>query len=671
MDKVLATLALGLGLLGAGNVWAVEHELRLPLGPEVQTVALEWAGEFTLEKEGGPLVRDVQIAPLEIRYLIATQTSPDAASVTLKFEPNRKRVVIEVKVEDSKASPVAELVKVRLQEATSAKRLRVLWPEKEETKQVQETEARGPPWWREVEKVIVLLLLVGLALGLLLSWRILWTKLRQIKRQDAWALGVLQFLLCVALWVADDTVLYHSGHGWALAELIHQASTSDPHAGALAPLWSYLLGWPGSAGQEAFFASRVGLMLSIWMMWSWILLMSGSRSFAWISAVTLLAQPAFFLAARSEYVASPGLALLLLTLNLLTLAGRERDWRLILAAASALGLLASFRALGPVVWPFVGLFLLVSYPIQTRKRLKTIIGASLVVGLCAAPSLLRVLGVGTSYMPKEGLSVWPDFGQTQLLGDPLWTGPLLGFAALLGGVLWILRREDGTLYRSRLAAVALLGMVWAIVYATQHVAGTYLNTPRYHLWLLVPASASIGYVGGVLVRRGRRIELAGYAGCLLVLGTGLIQPWTTSLERHPESRQLDAWRAATQDLPRGATLIVPERRGEHEIKLPMTELMHMRPDIKIQRRAAGEASGIYAFKPLDCLRPSLQPGDAVRDDCRMFASGWRPVEEATRGTSWRVRSIDGEGDMEASTDADYWVYPALSDPPGLVGLFTR
>jgi len=387
--------------------------------------------------------------------------------------------------------------------------------------------------------------------------------------------------------------------------------------------------------------------------------------------LVLAVQPALFLAGRSEYVATPGLALVLLALVLVTMAGRQRDWRLMIAAAAALGLVASFRALGPVVWPFCGLFFFVAKPHEPRKGIKIGVLAGLIVGLCAIPSLLRVLGVGTTYMPSEGLSLWPDFGQTQLLGDAMWTGALFGFVSLGCGLLWLLMGAKEGLYRARLAALAMFGLVWSVVYATQHVAGTYLNTPRYHLWLLVPAAVAIGFVGNLVVERARRVELACFVTGLVLVAMGLFQPWSTSLQRHPEARQLDAWRAAAAHLPKGATLYVPLRRGEHEIKLPMSELTALRPDVDLKRGALSQEAGSYAFKPLDCMRPSLSPGPSIRDDCRGFRSGWKGVDEATLGTSWIVLSEDGTQEIEASIDADYWVYPALADPPGPVGLFKR
>jgi hypothetical protein len=671
--NLLALVAFSLGWLAHPLAGAEPQEVRIPFGPGAQELARQWvapepSGEVA--PESGVSLRDVQVNPFSVVYVIGSKDQPKSASIHLRFEPAGEKVSLRSEVNHPEAKELAAMLTKRLESAVSPTRLKVQWPTHDAPEEAKSSSPRGPPWWLVIEQNVVIPLLLLLLLGLILSASSVGTVLKEVGRIHWMGLGALTVVVSGALWMGADTVLYHSGHGWALAELIHQGDITDPHAGALAPRWSHVLGWLAPAGQEAFLASRVGTVLSVFLCWIWLFVLTQQPRVAWIATLLLCAQPALFLAGRSEYVATPGMALMLLAMTLATLAGRERRPSLVLAAFASLALLASFRALGPVVWPMCTALLFVPKGRDQGIRSRWLVGVAALVALLAIPSLLRVLGVGTTYMPSEGLSLLPDFGQTQLLGDTRWSSPVLGLGALAGVCVWLGRKAGPQSYRSRLLALCMLGVVWAVVYATQHVAGTYLNTPRYHIWLLVPSCAAAGALGGFVWKR-HRWERAAAIALVGVMTWGLVGPWSLSLERHPEARQLDAWRATAEYLPKGATLWVPERRGEHEIKLPFTELERRRPDIQVHRGESPSKGRLFVFKPLDCLRPTLRPTSGIRDDCRSLERGWRSVEEASRETSWRVPTEDDKGTMEGANDADYWVYPPLEDPPGRVGLWTR
>ena len=671
MNKLLIAWAIGLSLLGHGAVQAEVETVRLPFGPDAQDVARGLLGAMAGSSGQPPSVRDIAIESFAVRYIIATKESRGAAEVVVSFDAANRTVAVTSEVYVDEARKFAQRIKRELEERTTTKHLRILWPNEGVTEEPASTIARGPPWWQSVDQILTLVLLITLLLGLLASRVRLLHEIRTIGPRDRFFLTLFIGTVAAGLWLSGDAVLYHSGHGWALTELIHHGSTDDLHAGALAPLWSHLLGSPAAPGQEAFFASRVGLLLCALLMWTWLYFMTGQRLVAWVATLLLVAQPSLFLASRSEYVATPGLVFVLLSLNLVTLAGRYRERSMILTAAIALALVASFRAIGQVAWPFCALFFLVSPAVEAKKNLRLAVGAGVFTALCAIPSLMRVFGVGLPYMPEEGMALIPNLGKTQLLGDATWTGPYFGWLTVLAALGLGLSRTASHRYRHRVAVLILFGLTWGIIYATQHVAGTYLNTPRYHVWLLVPAAVVLGGCAALLIERGGRFGRLGCAGGLFLLAFGLASPWSISLERHPESRQLDAWRSAIDTLPEGVTLYVPEFRGEHQIKLPFIELAQARPDIKLKRGGLPTSAETYGFRPLDCMRPALQPAPSARDDCHGFENGWSPVEQATRGTSWRVPAEDGDGHREGSIDADYWVYPALANPPSPVGLFRR
>lgn len=634
-------------------------ELRLPFGPSAQSHALAWA-----EPTGqGPVLalRITSVETYAIHYALQDAALRETATLRVVFDPSTARPTFHANLLVESARPALAILERRIRRATQSLHA----PSVGDTD--PPPESAKSTGWAPIEQALAPWLLALLLATLLAAAREMKRTFPSFSAPQSRALALILLVTAAALWALPDTVLYHAGHGWELVQLIHEGSLSDAHAGALAPLLSNALGAFASPGHEAFQAARLGALLAVFLMAMWLFLLTERPWLSVIAALLLALQPAFHYAGRSEYVATPGLALLLLALTLATWAGRERSLVLMAAATVALSMVASFRALGSVGWPVCALMFFVPRPVQPPRSARWFALPIAAVACVSWISLDRVLNVGVAYLPSEGLSLFPNLGQDQLLGDPIWSAPALAVAALCGCALWSVRRERT--FSSKLTVMGLLALFLGVVFATQHVAGTYLNTPRYHLWLLVPGCAGAALSIDVL-RRGRHWA---HRGALFLLAGALVwgslTPWALSLERHPESRQLDAWRATLRELPPGARLHVPVVRGEHRVALPWAELRASRPDVHLSPGPLPSQSGTFAFFPLDCMRASLDPDPLMRDDCPASPTKWQATPAATRSVSWSVPGPSGEGSIEGATDGDYWVYPPLRAGAGEVGLY--
>ncbi len=546
--------------------------------------------------------------------------------------------------------------------------------------------------------------------ALLASLLLLAPRLRRLRRPSPprllAALAVLLALLAAWLVWAPDTVIYHNNHAWGFVRAVARPDLRARSFGPTPAALSAALGVLAPAGHEPFWASRVGALLAVVFLYAWTHELTGSPRAALLGAGLLAAQPALHYAARSEYLSTPGLALMLLAAWLVVLAGRQRAPLVLVPATLALGLLATFRAQGAIVWPLVAGLVFVPRPApgpdQPGPGRRGAVHFSQHFWLAAAAGLALVAAVAWPHLraleaargPYEAHSgAWSllanlPWSRSGILGDGVWTAPALPWLALGGAVVALATPRRGP---SRLPLLALWCVAFAVVVGavTLHMAGTFLNALRYHLWVFVPVTTLAG-LGLVALLQGRLPGVRGawrplaFAVLMAWLAVGSWTPAEAAALDHPEARQLRLWRAAAASLPPGATLVTPSRRGDTALDYPEGELHAARPDV---RRVAWPADpGLpgdrptWVFFPLSCDAPSLlathphageetAPSTPPRDDCRRIRQRWCLRPELVAAMTLRAPSGTPDAGEEVAGDGDYWVFPGLAGRPPRAGLY--
>jgi hypothetical protein len=648
--------------------------LRLPMSPGAESAARHWVRPLVFDRtaqSGAYRLTGLSLERFEIRYQVGTTGQLKAAEVIAIFDPANRQIQYQLSVVDPAARQAAQNVLNVLKANLQSPGFDVQWPVGEPVNRAVDEDTVAGSWWQRLEPSLVMVLFWAMLLALLWALPGIVKAQGRVGTRQLVGLMTLGLALFFYLLLSDDVVLYHNGHAWNLVDLIVRVDVTDPHAGALAPLWSAVLGAAASAGHEPFLASRVGAVLAVIFCWLWIHAWSGRVRLAWLASALLAIQPVFHYVGRSEYVIAPGLALLFLAFWLATMAGRHRSLPILIAAGCAMGLMASFRALGPICWPVSVAMLFLAHPGKGAPSTRRLLLPVMIGALASVPAWFRITQVGRAYMPESGLSLFPELGRDQLLGDPTWSAPALALMAVIGALVLLFKSDHARgRWRPWLLLLSLGYLFGAIVFSTQHVAGTFLNTPRYHLWLLVPGCLGAAITLDALFRVSGQWRLVGLFTASIWLIIGLWTPLEMSWATHPEARQLHMWRAAIAQLPQGAILMVPGQRGSHQVALPFNELKADRPDIRLVNLHESTPTGErFIFKPLDCLRPVLEVAPGARDDCRIFKAGLRMDPIIVRRMAWMVPSKDGTGIVDGSTLGDYWVYPPLASPPGAIGLW--
>ncbi len=527
------------------------------------------------------------------------------------------------------------------------------------------TFARPPP--------PLLLALLVLALALAFARRRL--GLPPAPRATWLAVAALTATLAVALALLDDVVGHPNAHGWDTVRALVGPSGSPYRAfqpyGLFDVHLAAVLGAPAAAGHETFLASRVAATLCVPLTFLFALAATARPRVALAAAALYATHPALLYSGRAESVTTPGVALLLVTALVATLAARRRDPRLLAAAALSLGVLANFRLMGLVLAPLVALLLLLpaadppqpaAPPAAPPRRWW--------------PRVLAAWAVGAAIAVPHGLAILALFGQgteprtlhpeLNVLTSPLWTAPaLLALAAT--GALWLLRR------RPLLAAIALAWTLAAVI-APSAATSSWQDQARYHGFGLPAFALLAGAAFDLpLARLPRRAAAALVALVAAWLVHGAVLPWRAQANGNIDTAQLHLWREAAAALPRDAVLVVPVRLGnKNRASLPDTELLAARPDVRVldlralERPAAGAPPRpTFWFRSVACHLEDLDPAAAPDSDCRA-------AEATLRLSPVLVRPLSDALDpaITAQLDGGYgWSFYRLPDAPLPVGLY--
>jgi len=450
-----------------------------------------------------------------------------------------------------------------------------------------------------------------------------------------WCLGALTLgFTGLVLWL-PDVVLHENYHGFETIRVVARGSDQPLHAfepyGFLHVAMSRVLGFLASDGHQTFLASRIAGALCVPAAYLFFRALSGRARVALIGTAFLAVQPSFLFAARAETVVTIGLLLSLMCGWLCLRAGQLRTWRALAVATASCVLLANFRLLGPILAPFMAALVLGGPQPSSDVRLagkewaKALMGAILLVLLLSYGHLSHTLdAVSSGHGGRYGLDFYPPLVLSQSWVP--WFVALTG----IGGLVFGLRTQ-----RWRLAVV-LCSMV-ALSVATMPAANSWLSTVRYQMWLLVPVSLGLGYGLVHLGSTDRALRFGFVLVLLLAILGSFVSPYQLSRVPHPESAQLQLWRAGYKALPEKARIGIPTgEHGRFNLQVPDVELKASRPDIDLrafsqlkERPDLLKEREIFAFMPLQCrvdLARDAVPGDGSLSECALFDSlgAWVP-----------------------------------------------
>lgn len=682
-----------------GPLLAAALVFHPPLGPAAEAQGRALARPFDLGAEvaGGSRLWHLEVRPDAFRFGLGPSEEAITAWVVVRLEPGAPpRVVVQGEGAGGPAPRrLAETLRRNLEGAWAAARPAARGPSSGHARReafgpgppTRSAAAGGParapphaalvapepahPW--ELHVLWGALLVLA---GLLAASR---AALRGGTPSPPWPL-LLAITASVAVVAAlgPDVLAYQSSHGIAWAEAVAAPSLREsPDAFGFTALGlDRLLGGLAPAGAEAFWASRVAWVILVLVAYAAAATLSRRRDVGLAAAALLVTEPSLAFLGRAAFPTVPGLAWAALTLWLVGAAARRPAPRLILAGSVALAVLASFRAMGPVVAPLVAAWGAASLGAARGRRLSAAAWAALLAGAVAVGAVELVQGQRLLVAARaSAVSAAPLSADGVLFLVPHWE-PLGRGALGLLGLAWL-----GSRRRGLLGALAALGWVAIVVWLTRGSVDTWSNLPRYQAWALLPADY-LGALGLVVAGRGlrrgwRRARWArvplGLVATAAVVGWGAGEVYalrSASLE-HPESAQLALWRGAIHALPERAELVLPrEPLGPSSAVYPLAELRRRRPGVEVwrsdqlaQARAAGRP--VYRFEPLFChvaYRETAPPTDV---DCVTLPKRgtWEPVVvRVVRGGLPKLLAAPGY-------DPSRWMLLPLTTPSAEIGLY--
>ena len=449
-----------------------------------------------------------------------------------------------------------------------------------------------------------------------------------------WCLGVLTLGFTGLVFWLPDVVLHENYHGFETIRVVARGSDQPLHAyepyGFMHVAMSRILGFFAPDGHQTFFASRVATSLCLPVSYLLFRALSKRATVALMATVFLSLQPAFLFAARAETVVAPGLLLVLLSAWLCLRAGQLRSWRALALATASCVLLANFRLIGPIMAPFCMAFVLGVAPTTSGQLraglwLRALVGSALIVLALSFGHLSHTLdAVSSGHGGRYGLDYYPPL----VLAQPWvhWFVLLTG----MGGLFFGLKGQ-------RWRLTVLFASMIALSLATMPAANSWLSTVRYQLWLLVPLSLGLGFGLVHLWTSDRGLRFGFVLIFLMAILGSFVAPFHLSRSVHPETAQLNTWRAGVGSLPSKALVVVPTgEHGRFNLQYPDVELKTSRPDLEL--RALGQLKDrkdllknreVFAFMPLQCrvdLARDAVPADPEASECGLFdkIGTWTP-----------------------------------------------
>ena len=500
----------------------------------------------------------------------------------------------------------------------------------------------GTPRW------LAALLLLALASTITAYRRVINACHLKVGGQGWLSTALLAGVTGLLLALMNDVVLHPNAHGWDTVRSV-SGFTETPF-----PLWDKygqlviesgrLLGFFAEPGRETFTASRVSAVLSIFAMYGLALSLLRSHIAAILALGLYVTSPAFLFVARGEALSATGVLFMLTSAWLMTLAARERHLGLLICASLALTCLASFRLMGPVMAPVVGLLALLGPERDERREdtkawfVKVALAWSIALAL-SLPHLWQMLWL----MSRElGARPETDVIPRTLLDSTMWTP--FAFVALAGiGLLGCARKER---------AIGAILVLWlgAALLAPASSAAYYQDQARYQIYALPALALAAGALVHFPLKVPRHLLVA-----LSLLWLTLFA-WQQHLcgdvlaHEQAEETQLLAWRELPKVLPQGAWLALPiSTQGRARSALPDVELAQARPDIRLvsldEARQSGDAPLFY-FEGLSCSASYPSDPENAATDCLRARKNARlqPIRvvnvypELPRKLAQRVRS---------------------------------
>ncbi|MGB0589443.1 MAG: glycosyltransferase family 39 protein [Myxococcota bacterium] len=607
----------------------------LPLGPGSEALARQLVAPYTHAEviDDGPWhLWDIRVQPKALHYTVSLPHQPPAITVHVNLEAAARDASDAITTTLHPGAPpdaqqasnaIAKALRARLmsdmvqfrQRPPPAQDHPVDVPaDGKETLERAATTMESPP--AGTPRWLAALLLLALASSIATYRATIAHEVRQHAGRGWVLAGGVALALGATLFAMDDVVLHPNAHGWdTVRSVVGFNQTPFPlwdRYGTFVIELGRLLGLGAEPGRETFVAARLAATVSVIVMYALGLALFRSRSGALVAAGAFATSPAILFVGRGEALSAPGVLLMLLAAWLLALAARRRHLGLLISGGIALACLANFRLMGPVMAPAVGLLALLPHDAELPSRppgtwvrwaILTWFGAALV----ASPHLWRML-----WMMTAELGVRPEATTIPrtLIDSPMWT-PFALLALAVTGLMSLAHRR-------RWLALSL--SLWALcaVLAPASSSAFYQDQARYQVYV-VPALALCSAAALVLLWRQRRaVAVTVTLGWFVCFAWGQELAGEALATDQAEVSQLRAWRALSQDLPKGAWLAVPvATNGRARTALPDVELLHARPDVRLvnldeARQAAG--APLYWFEGLSCAAhyPS-DPPEAARD----------------------------------------------------------
>lgn len=506
-------------------------------------------------------------------------------------------------------------------------------------------------------------------LGLILGRRQLAFVVAQAWRNGGPAAAVVIVAgTCMAFFL-PDTVIYHVGNGWEMANSI--ASGGESIHGSVAYLAPSFLGMFGSHGWEAVTASRVAYSLSLPLIWLWGHALFANR-FAALAVLGLYAtQPALLYLSGSPFVSATGWLLMIGAGWHATLAVRNADLRLLPVAAVALAIAANFRVIGPFMGPGLALLALSVWPRKPPAQFRRYaLYMAIVVTALATPRLVGLVDLQLNYDLGT-----PNISQvgSSIFGTEHWTPVALLWLAAAGLVAtlwrWLIPGEDANdappSPRPWLFTLAIVVAVLIPLFAGISAVSNWVNTLRYQGWALLGVILAAGALFNALARaRLSPLRLTCAVGLVAGLyGASVYVPAHAYSFEHPEQLQLRAWRDTIASLPKGATLGVPYSRGDQKAHLPFVALTAERPDLTVLLVTGDRAwpQLDYWFHPMLCSMSFFDTpqADACETAVQGTEIGWLQPRNLTAIALETVPLYEAAGLFSMAETEIYWQSPPM------------